>query len=447
MEMREFTLVTVLSMIACSGSGGTTSDGGTTTSAGEVTSDASSESSSSSGAGETDSGATTAVSPGCGDGILDGDEECDDGNAVNGDGCNSDCVASGRALWEHREDRGGTDIAYGVAARGEAAVAVGVVATGDQGRNGWLAGIDAESGVVWQRDHDLGGSETLLAVALASDGQIWGVGAADVGDRDLWIARFSAEGEAVGGETLGSGLGDDYAGSVVIDAAGRVTVAGVVANGVGADIWVRRYTGGGASEWTTTVDPDLKGFFPFSPQVVAQADGGAVVGFRERAADNTGPELLFALPASGGAPSWKVQVPGSDGTIQGLARAANGDLVAAVGTLVDGALKLGVRRLSAEGAALWSSFACSGENGRGVAVDPQDGSVVVIGDGAGGGGTNIRLCKLSADGALLWGKDLDGGAGDDLGRGVTITPSGRIIAVGEVAAAGGRDAWIAAFAP
>ncbi|HFE44065.1 MAG TPA: DUF4215 domain-containing protein, partial [Nannocystis exedens] len=28
----------------------------------------------------------------CGDGIVSGDEECDDGNKKDGDGCSSDCT-------------------------------------------------------------------------------------------------------------------------------------------------------------------------------------------------------------------------------------------------------------------------------------------------------------------------------------------------------------------
>ncbi len=34
------------------------------------------------------------VASGCGDGLLEGAEECDDGNAVNGDGCDNDCTYS-----------------------------------------------------------------------------------------------------------------------------------------------------------------------------------------------------------------------------------------------------------------------------------------------------------------------------------------------------------------
>lgn len=35
----------------------------------------------------------------CGDGIVDSDEDCDDGNEIDGDGCNRDCVVSGSELW------------------------------------------------------------------------------------------------------------------------------------------------------------------------------------------------------------------------------------------------------------------------------------------------------------------------------------------------------------
>ena len=64
----------------------TTQDSGGTGSAGETTSTGGDASSSS-------GGATGPVEPGCGDGVLDPGEACDDGDDDDFDGCKSDCTA------------------------------------------------------------------------------------------------------------------------------------------------------------------------------------------------------------------------------------------------------------------------------------------------------------------------------------------------------------------
>lgn len=45
----------------------------------------------------------TGAPPGCGNGVLEQDEQCDDGNLVPGDGCNDRCEGEGA------EDGGGDD--------------------------------------------------------------------------------------------------------------------------------------------------------------------------------------------------------------------------------------------------------------------------------------------------------------------------------------------------
>ena len=45
------------------------------------------------------SSATGAVGYVCGDGVVDPGEACDDGNNVNGDGCNQDCALPGQPQW------------------------------------------------------------------------------------------------------------------------------------------------------------------------------------------------------------------------------------------------------------------------------------------------------------------------------------------------------------
>src|SRR5262249_44115174 len=53
----------------------------------------------------------------CGNGVLEVGELCDDGNLVDGDGCDADCFASGGVLWTQIYDLGnsGDDFAEAVA--------------------------------------------------------------------------------------------------------------------------------------------------------------------------------------------------------------------------------------------------------------------------------------------------------------------------------------------
>src|SRR5690606_31737657 len=66
-------------------------------------------------------GSTGAESTGevelCGNGVVDEGEECDDGNTINGDGCNADCRPSETLEWSVVYDGGnGDDCAEAVAA-------------------------------------------------------------------------------------------------------------------------------------------------------------------------------------------------------------------------------------------------------------------------------------------------------------------------------------------
>lgn len=50
--------------------------------------------------GDTGTETETGGGPACGDGVVEGDEACDDGNTLPGDGCGPNCMVSGTALWE-----------------------------------------------------------------------------------------------------------------------------------------------------------------------------------------------------------------------------------------------------------------------------------------------------------------------------------------------------------
>lgn len=70
-----------------------------------------------------------ALGPYCGDGNTDAEfEACDDGDAINGNGCNNDCVISGSTLWEVTETSIGalsSDIGFAIAALDDGSIRVG----------------------------------------------------------------------------------------------------------------------------------------------------------------------------------------------------------------------------------------------------------------------------------------------------------------------------------
>jgi cysteine-rich repeat protein len=88
----------------------------------------------------------------CGNGVIDGFEPCDDGNDVNGDGCNNDCTASGQVRWAVSFDGGaGVDCAEGVAADSQGnVIAAGFVTTAMAGEDLWIQKLSAADGTaVW----------------------------------------------------------------------------------------------------------------------------------------------------------------------------------------------------------------------------------------------------------------------------------------------------------
>ena len=78
--------VSAVTLTACQGDSSTTDDLETSTiSSTESSTDTSSST-------DDDTGTDSGADPGCGDGILDPDEACDDGNFVDDDGCTNACA-------------------------------------------------------------------------------------------------------------------------------------------------------------------------------------------------------------------------------------------------------------------------------------------------------------------------------------------------------------------
>lgn len=379
-------------------------------------------------------GTTPAAS--CPDGHVDDDELCDDGNAINGDGCNNDCQPSATQLWEYRPEERGTGHIDGISVDVDGSIVVGGRGSGV---GAWVARFSAELVPQWQQNY---GSTFGLArdVAVGED-RIYAVGSqyTDVDDHDLWVARLGADGTLEWEDTVSSGVAPDWATqAAVLD--GDLVVTGLT----DADkLWTRRYGADGSIKWTATevLGTTYKNIYPQGPGLAITSDA-VIVGYT---GNDTivAPELLVAYTLDG-APAWTTALPNTYGYINAVAAVPGGDLALAS---VDNFSALTVRRVSGTNTIAWSSAGCVGDSARDIAVDSQ-GDIVVIGNGPGDKGTNIRLCKFAADGTLRWGKDIDGGLGDDFGYAVAIAPLDRIVAGGAVLTSPDNlDAWLAVFSP
>lgn len=384
--------------------------------------------------------ATTMPGPTCTDGEVDEGEACDDGNSINGDGCNNDCTESAERLWEFRSSARGSDTVRSVVVDADGSIVAGGLGSG---LTRWVARFDGELTQQWERKYGEPTTGLVLGVA-ASEAALYAAGTVrSEGDgRDIWLARLAPDGAPMWEDTVSTGFGDDYATQAAV-VGDDLVVTGLASDGDLTVLWTRRYAADGTTMWTSTHPLDVKtDFYPLGPGLTVAPQQEIVVGMHLPVGDQYF-EGLVAYPPTGGEPLWTLPLPDTNGVIMTVAADPDGSLV--TGSEHD-FTTLMLRRVTSTKSVAWSSDACTGRNARDVAIDSQ-GDIIVIGDGPGEVGNNIRLCKFTPDGALRWGKDIDGG-NDDFGYTVAVDASDRIIAGGTMASEQtDKDAWLAIFSP
>ncbi|HWB75259.1 MAG TPA: hypothetical protein VG755_09890 [Nannocystaceae bacterium] len=394
--------------------------------------------SSSSDTDPTDSGSTDDGGPLCGNNMLDGDEVCDDGNEVNGDGCNNDCIESGTLLWELVLPNNGNEYATDVAVSDDDEVAflwhdaVGHIHTFDRDGNA-LDTVDGPAGVFWYSVDFFGNGD--FAVSLAEDAPIE-------------VARISAAGDELWSSSApGSGSLNGYAPRVATTDADDVAFSGTA----NAAIWGGKFDGGGAFQWNdfeAVPDPG----YAQGTGIACQPDGTCVVaGVTDTNGNMNGAkEVFLRLLAPGGAEIWTSTFVPATGYFEGgfVTIAPMGD-VGVAGCDNDGCLVL---CYSSDGDHAWT-YVPENLYPYGLAAD-VDGNFVVVGTGQRDDfseGVNALIRKLDADGNELWERSYNSsGAQGDEPRGVATDSTGRIFVVGETEQSdgdGSYDAWIRAYAP
>jgi cysteine-rich repeat protein len=360
----------------------------------------------------------------CGNGEVDEGEECDDGNTINGDGCNADCRPSHTMEWSHIHDGGhGDDCAEAVAAdsaanviavgwttassgtadiwvrkydpdgdelwtrtvdgpsgghdRGRAAaidgqdnIIVGGFVTGDpqQGRNLWVRKLDPQGETLWTHVHggDFGGDDVAYGLAVLQDDSVLVVGeeAVDVGNTVIWLRRLDAQGDELWTKKIeGSAEALDSARGVVVGSSGDIAVTGwITTTGEGRLVWVRKIDESGDEVWTRTYN------------------GGAANG-------NLGNGV--GLTSTGAV------------VITGSSRSGS-----------DASTDMWSRMYDADGEELWTELFQSLDGGvdvgNGVAVGSDD-QIAILGTFSNAGRRSIRLIKRTPEDETMWTQTFSGG--------------------------------------
>jgi uncharacterized delta-60 repeat protein len=275
---------------------------------------------------------------------------------------------TGETQWTRRIGGPMADHVYALAADAQG----GVLAAGDTRSAGagesdvWLVRLDADGEVDWQRVMGGAGNDRArTALALPGGGfVVAGFAGVGPGDRDVWIARLTADGVPLWQRSHG-GSGNDGAFHLALSADGDLLVAGYWQTGEaegerrGFDLWAARLDLAGELLWQRSFH---RGAFDAATGVVPQADGGLT---------------LAGMTQTGG----------------------------------PGEIDIWVLRLDAAGDLVWDrQFGGASTDGAWAAIGRPDGGLVISAATAsrGAGSTDAWMMALDAEGEIAWERTIGG---------------------------------------
>lgn len=405
-----------------------------------------------------------ALAPYCGDGMTNGPEACDDGDEVDGDGCNADCRQSGAEVWTKKYSGrdAGDARAHGVAVDLDGnVIVVGEEFVVGQGANIWMAKYTSEGEQLWTQTRSGNGTfaDVARGVAVDSAGDYIVVGELSVQGEDgnLWVVKMDPSGEEIWSDVYNgpSNLGDSGNG-VAIDSDDNIWVVGEEYKLIGLkNIVVRKYDPDGTLLWDDVYDHKA-GNDRAHGVVVLSDDTAVVVGSVYEPIGLA--DLFVRRYTASGTEFWTKMWDSAAGNdiIRGVARDVD-DNVILVGEVYApiGLANVWIRKLSDTGLELWTqihdSAGSDNDIGRGAAVAP-DGTIVVAGQEYTANDFAAAWVRkvTPEDGAEMWTHIHDGDeAGQDIARAVAIDPAtGYIYAAGQEYEAGNFAAlWLRKLTP
>ncbi len=411
-------------------------------------------------------GPTTQPDPVCGNGILEDIEECDDANAIDGDGCDADCTLNlDTSIWQvtHGGDAMVREAGHGIAVDGAGNIVAGgyeVDAVGNPDM--WLVKLDPSGRELWSASLDPSGGldDRIYGVAIDPDDNILLTGDVDVApsSSDLWVAKLDPDGNELWSTTFdGPSAGDDGSRGVASDSAGNVVITGYVrvANN-DLDIFVAKLSPGGVTQWSEIVaGPDI---LDDRGQAVAvdAVDDIVVAGFVSyggfarnvwlRKYDPDGGELWTE--------EWDSTNSGDDAGF-GLTVAPDGSIaVTGMTPIVADNQDVWLGRWDPDGALQWfkrfGGQAFVNDQGLAVASDADSNFIVAGFRGQSTTDSDIWLRKYDVGGNVVWSQAVAGRGGDrDEATAVATDAEANIVVTGEIrnAMSNDGDVWIGKFGP
>ena len=406
--------------------------------------------------------------PRCQDGSVDAGEQCDDGNDLNGDGCNRDCRVSGQLVWQTSVGSGFGQVeqAFGVVpiADGSGLVSGYVSADETGARDGWLGLYDPSGALSWE--YTLagpgGGNDEIRAVADDGSGNFYAAGYIH-GPKgqglDAWVGRFDATGMLVWSTTFnGPDSMTDVFDAMVIDGEGNLILGGYSQSAASSnDVFLRKVDPADGSPLWSRVFPGANGGTDLVWDVDVSAAGHVYAAGYEDGPAGEGRNAWLAKFDTDGNEIWARSFNGPDSLddqLIGLTVVDEDDVV--VSGYENGASypwQSIVRRYDSLGMIVWTDrYICGtmeGAHAFGITVDPDDGQLVMTGGEITGGVRHVLVRKYDPSGNELWTSVIPGGAaGPDYGRQVSVAPDGELWVVGAVdSGVDARDIWCARFTP